>query len=87
MAFILPSWFLYRVLIFHIEGKALLIRTLLEQTIPFCIDIACMIFLLFIIAKGLAMCRLGGVIISQIVLFQALVIAGFKHFLCTNLFK
>ena len=54
---------------FHAQGRALLIHTLFEQIVLFCIHITCMIFLLSIIAKGLAMCRLGGVISIQIVLF------------------
>ena len=33
------------------------------------------------------MCRLGGVISTQIVLFLALFSAGFEHFLCTNQLK
>ena len=41
----------------------------LNRQFLFGIHIACMIFILFIIAKGLAMCRLGGVISTQIVLF------------------
>ena len=45
------------------------LNTLFAQTVPFCKNIAYMIFLLFIIAKGLAMCRLGGVISAQIMLF------------------
>ena len=47
---------------FHTKGKPSLLYTLFEKTVPFCIHIVCMIFLLVIIAKGLAMCRLGGVI-------------------------
>ena len=36
------------------------------------------------IAKGLAMCRLGGVITTQIVLFYTLNTPGFEHFLRSN---
>ena len=36
------------------------------------------------IAMGREMCRLGGVIITQIVLFCTLFITGFEHFLCSN---
>ena len=87
MAFILPNWFLFRVSIFHTEGKASLIHTLFGKTVSFCKNIACMIFLLFIIAKGLAKWKLEGVISAQIVLFRALYNAGFKHFFCTNQLK
>ena len=57
-----PKLVLCNVPSFHTEGTTSLLYTLFEKTIPFCIHIAYMIFLLFIIAKGLAMCRLGGVI-------------------------
>ena len=79
--------FLCSVPSFHTESKASLIHTLFGKTVPFCKNITCMIFLLFIIAKGLAKCRLGGVISAQIVLFRALYNVGFKHFLCTNQLK
>ena len=69
--FFLPSWLLCRVSIIHTKGRALLIHALFENTIPFCMSITCLLFLLFFIAKGLAMCRLGGVINTQIVLFKA----------------
>ena len=36
---------------------------------PFCKSIACMSFIIVSIAKGLAMCRLGGVISTQKVIF------------------
>ena len=36
--------------------------------------------ILSFIAKGLAMCRLGGVISAQKVLFWTLFITGFEHF-------
>ena len=64
-----PKLVLCNVPSFHTKGKASLLYTLFEKTIPFFIHIACMIFLLFIIAKGLEMCQLGGVISTQIVLF------------------
>ena len=60
------------------------LHTLFEQIVPFCKNISCMDFLLFIIAKGLVMSLLGRVISTQIVQFQALFIAGFMQFLCTN---
>ena len=43
------------------------LHILFEQTVHFCKNIFCMVFLLFIIAKGVAMSRLGGVISTQIV--------------------
>ena len=43
----------------------------------------CLLSLSFI-AKGLEICRLGGVITTQIVLFYTLINTGFKHFLCSN---
>ena len=43
-------------------------------------------FLSFI-AKGLAMCRLGGVISAQKVLFLTLFLIGFERFLCTNYYN
>ena len=43
----------------------------------------CFLSSLFI-AKGLAMCRLGGVIITQTVLFYTLITTGFEHFLHSN---
>ena len=53
----------------HTEGRALLIHILFENTVPFArAELACY-FLLFVIAKGIAMCRLRGVISAQIVLF------------------
>ena len=33
------------------------------------------------------MCRLGGAISAEIVLFSALFIVGFEYFLCTNQLK
>ena len=39
------------------------------------------------IAKGLAMCRLGGVISFQKVLFLTLFLIGFERFLCTNYYN
>ena len=60
---------LCRVSIIHTEGRALLVHTLFENTIPFCISVTYLLFLLFVVAKRLAMCRLGGVISAQIVLF------------------
>ena len=36
------------------------------------------------VANGLAMCRLGGVITTQIVLFYTLINTGFEHFLYNN---
>ena len=44
------------------------------HTYPFCLSIA----------KGLATCRLGGVIGAQKVLFGILFKIGFECFLCTN---
>ena len=43
----------------------------------------CLLFLSFI-AKGLAMCRLGGVITTKIVLFYTLINTCFEQFLCIN---
>ena len=43
------------------------LQILFEQTVLFFKNISCMIFLLFIIAKGLALSQLGGVISTQIV--------------------
>ena len=79
-----PKLVLYNVSNFHTKGQASLLHTLFEQTVHFCKNIPCMVFLLFIIAKGLAMSQLGGAISTQIVQFQALFKAGFMRFLCTN---
>ena len=45
------------------------LHILFEQTVHFCKNISYMTFLLFIVAKGLAMSRLRGVISTQIVQF------------------
>ena len=45
------------------------LHILFEQTVHFCKNISSMIFLIFVVAKGLAMSRLGGVISTQIVQF------------------
>ena len=67
-----------------IEGWAVPIHILFE--ISHFVNIILIFFLLSLcfIAKGLAMCRLGGVITTQIVLFCTLTNIGFEHFLCTN---
>ena len=62
-----------------IVGFALLVQTFLTSHV----------FVLYLlitsrIATGLAMCRLGGVISTQKVLFCTLFKIGSKYFLCTN---
>ena len=69
MAFFLPRLLLHRVLVIHTEGRALLIHILFENTVSFARAELASYFLLFVIAKGIAMCRLRGVISAQIVLF------------------
>ena len=72
---LVPVWNFFSQAGLYAESQFVILRvghylnTLFAQIVPFCKNIACMIFLLFIIAKGLAMCRLGGVINAQIVLF------------------
>ena len=44
-------------------------------------------YFLSFIAKGLAMCRLEGVISAQKVLFCTLFLIGFERFLCTNCYN
>ena len=70
----------------RIEDWALPIHILFEISYIFLNMILILFCLLSIsfIAKGLAMCRLGGVITTQKVLFCALFITGFEHFLCIN---
>ena len=70
-----------------IEDWALLITLFLKY--HFCkhnfdIVLHALYFVLSFIDKELAMCRLGGVISAQKMLFLTLFIAGFEHFLCTN---
>ena len=43
----------------------------------------CLLSLSFF-AKGLAMCRFGGMITTQIMMFHTLINIGFEHFLCSN---
>ena len=57
---------------------------LLNKKYIFDKNISCMIYLLFIIAKELAISWLGGEISTQIVQYGALFIIGFIYFLCTN---
>ena len=72
---LVPIWHLFSQAGFYAVSQFFIVRvghylyTLFEQTVPFCIHITCMIVVLFIIAKGLAMRRLGEVISTQIVLF------------------
>ena len=67
------------------EGWAVPIHILFE--ISYFVNIIFILFYLLspsFIAKGLAMCRFGGVITTQIVLFYTLINTGFEHFLCSN---
>ena len=88
-----PVWHLFSQASLYIESQFFILKVghylhmLFEQTVHFCKNIFCMIFLRFIIAKGLAMSRLGGVISTQIVQFRALFIAGFMHFLLLIVFN
>ena len=59
MEFVLPSWSLYRVPICHTEGWALFAHTFLTDG-PFLQKHILHDLPSFIIAKGLAMSRLGG---------------------------
>ena len=85
-----PVWHFFSQAGLYTESQFVILKVghylhiLFEQTAHFCKKISCMIFLLFIVAKGLAMSRLGGLISTQIVQSQALFIVGFMHFLCTN---
>ena len=54
--------------IFILKVKPHLYKHFLNRP-PFCKSIACISFIIFRIAKGLAMCRLGGVISTQKLLF------------------
>ena len=83
-----PVWNLFSQAGLYTESQFVILKVghylhiLFEQTVHFCKNISCMIFLLYIVAKGLAMSRLGGVISTQIVQFQALFIACFYAFFC-----
>ena len=70
---LIPVWHLFFQTGLYTEPQFVILKVghylhmLFEQTVHFCTNISCMIFLLFIIAKGLAMSQLGGVISAQIV--------------------
>ena len=87
-----PVWHLFSQAGLYTKSQFVILKVghylnmLFEQTVHFCKNMSCMIFLFFIIAKGLVMSRLGGVISTQIVQFRALFIAGFMRFLRTNRF-
>ena len=69
-----------------IEGWALPIHIIFEISYFF-VNIILILFCLLslsFIAKGLTMCRLGGVITTQKLLFFTLFIICFEHFLCIN---
>ena len=62
-----------------IAGYALLLQTFLTSHV----FVLCLL-IISDIATGLAMCRFGGVISTQKVLFLTLFKIGSKYFLCTN---
>ena len=70
---LIPVWNLFSQTGLYTESQFVILKVghylhmLFEQVVHFCTKISCMIFLLFIIVKGLAMSRLGGVISTQIV--------------------
>ena len=72
---LVPIWQLFSHDGFCTESKFFILKvephlyTHFLNRLPFCKSIACMSFIIFSIAKGLAMCRLGGVISTQKVLF------------------
>ena len=70
-----------------VEGWALSIHIFFETSIlcRYIYSSSCLYLLSSSsIAKGLAMCWLGGVITTQIVLFYTLINNGFEHFLHNN---
>ena len=78
-------WLLGKVLVIPIKSWALPIHILFE--IPILMNITLILFCflsLSFIAKGLAICRLGGMIITQKVLFCTLFTMGFERFLHSN---
>ena len=69
------------------EVWALPIHILFEISCFFVVDMILILFYLLslsFIAKGLAMCRLRGVITTKIVPFYTLINTGFENFLCIN---
>ena len=72
---LVPVWNLFSQAGLYTESQFFILKVghylhiLFEQTVHFCKNISNMIFILFIIAKGLVMSRLGGVISAQIVQF------------------
>ena len=70
-----PIWQLFSHDGFYIEPKIFVLKvephlyTHFLNKLPFFKSIACMSFIIFSIVKGLAMCRLGGVISTQKFLF------------------
>ena len=74
---LVPIWQLFSHDGFCTESKFFIMKvkphlyTHFLNRIPFCKSIACMSFIIFSIAKGLAMCLLGGVIRPKKLYFES----------------